>query len=267
MSVTDDVLLSALRAVGAGSRLVRPAAELAAGADAALRQAPPGLTAVGSASWMATQCMEGDYCRTTKEYAKDPPYAPWVGRTFEQLTHREAYDRFGAWCAARGLVADAKVFVKNPAALEDPRWAWLGGVFYFEWRDLWPIANRGDHLLVSRIVNAGPGWKRLGANWLPHGWDARRKMFDSFRSHGDRLLPTGSAPANSGRRTLRQGDSGGDVVELQRVLAAWYPDLRLVADGQFGPATKRAVETLQRNSRLVVDGIAGPATYRKLGLT
>lgn len=192
MPVTGTIVRDALSAVGAVGKQIRSMDELAAGADGALRQAPRGLTAVGAASFLATQAQESDYFRTTREYARNPPYAPWVGRTFDQLTHREAYERFGAWCVSHGLLADPATFTKNPSALEDYRWAWLGGVFYFEWRGLWPIANRGDHLLVSRIVNAGPGWARLGKNWQPHGWDARLKMFDAFRRAGDVLLPTGS---------------------------------------------------------------------------
>ncbi len=42
--------------------------------------------------------------------------------------------------------------------------------------------------------------------------------------------------------------------------------LGVVADGDFGPITLRAVEAFQASHRLVVDGIVGPATRAALGL-
>lgn len=67
------------------------------------------------------------------------------------------------------------------------------------------------------------------------------------------------------RPTLRLGDSGPAVHELQAVLARWYPDLHLMADGDFGPATERAVRQLQSRSGLTVDGVCGPRTWYALG--
>lgn len=72
------------------------------------------------------------------------------------------------------------------------------------------------------------------------------------------------APAPGGRPVLRRGASGPAVTAVQKVLAAWYPSLRLAVDGEFGPGTENAVKQLQRNSRLTVDGVVGPATYRAL---
>lgn len=59
---------------------------------------------------------------------------------------------------------------------------------------------------------------------------------------------------------------GTDVRTLQRVLAAWYPWLRLRADGTYGPATERAVRELQERAGIVQDGEAGPQTLGVLGL-
>jgi murein L,D-transpeptidase YcbB/YkuD len=66
--------------------------------------------------------------------------------------------------------------------------------------------------------------------------------------------------------TVRPMMVGEDVKALQRVLAAWYPHLGLVPDGEFGPATANAVRELQRRAKLEVDGIVGPATRKVLGL-
>ena len=56
------------------------------------------------------------------------------------------------------------------------------------------------------------------------------------------------------------------IRNLQRVLNAWYPNVNLVEDGIFGPATDKAVRMLQSRSGLVADGVVGPATRRVLGL-
>jgi hypothetical protein len=73
-------------------------------------------------------------------------------------------------------------------------------------------------------------------------------------------------PPVSGRRTIKKGDSGDDVMSLQRTLNAFYPKLtKLVVDGDFGDKTDERVRYFQRNAELVVDGIVGPKTWAKLG--
>lgn len=73
----------------------------------------------------------------------------------------------------------------------------------------------------------------------------------------------GTQPRPPGaRRTLSlttpymQGD---DVKEAQAALLR--KGARLTADGVFGPATKAAVESLQRWNGLVADGVIGPKTW------
>lgn len=65
--------------------------------------------------------------------------------------------------------------------------------------------------------------------------------------------------------TLKEGDINPQVSQLQeRLRTMGYPDgtngKPLGVDGQFGPETRRAVETFQRVNGLAVDGIAGPKT-------
>lgn len=58
------------------------------------------------------------------------------------------------------------------------------------------------------------------------------------------------------------------VEELQRALPAWEGVPNLVVDGNYGPKTHDAVETVQRRNGLFVDGFAGPKTtafMRKYG--
>lgn len=63
--------------------------------------------------------------------------------------------------------------------------------------------------------------------------------------------------------TLMPGDTGTQVVVLQRALASLGFSSGK-ADGQYGPATKNAVARFQHSAALVADGILGPATLRAL---
>lgn len=199
MPLTGKTIETALAAIGARGKQIRSYDELAAGAAGALRQAPDGLTAAGAASFLATTAQESAYYRTTREYGSGQWYAPWIGRGFVQVTHEANYRAFGAWCRRRGLVDDPDVFVKNRAALEEYRWAWLTAVWYFEETRLWDWANAGDHLRVSQAVNGGRG--RAGTKFIPNHWPERWAMFEAFRKAGDALLP---GPGAAAARTVAQ---------------------------------------------------------------
>ncbi|WP_200209105.1 peptidoglycan recognition protein family protein [Micromonospora coerulea] len=62
--------------------------------------------------------------------------------------------------------------------------------------------------------------------------------------------------------TLRVGAKGQVVKNVQGLLNAH--GYRLTVDGDFGPATDKAVEAFQRARRLTPDGVVGPATYTAL---
>ena len=64
-------------------------------------------------------------------------------------------------------------------------------------------------------------------------------------------------PTPASRPTLRQGDRGAAVADLQT-------QLRISSDGIFGPQTEAAVIAYQQRSGLVPDGIVGPKTWAAL---
>ncbi|WP_016699526.1 D-Ala-D-Ala carboxypeptidase family metallohydrolase [Actinoalloteichus spitiensis] len=76
------------------------------------------------------------------------------------------------------------------------------------------------------------------------------------------------AHAYNWTRTLRVGDSGADVRELQIRVAGWAASsssrTHIAIDGQFGPATEGAVRRFQSAYGLASDGIVGPATQAQL---
>jgi peptidoglycan hydrolase-like protein with peptidoglycan-binding domain len=87
---------------------------------------------------------------------------------------------------------------------------------------------------------------------------------DAFRQRVAAILG-GSAPApvmipvaepgGRSRRTLRRGDAGELVTELQQRLG--MP----AGESTFGPATEAAVREFQRARSMVPDGIVGPKTW------
>jgi zinc D-Ala-D-Ala carboxypeptidase len=78
----------------------------------------------------------------------------------------------------------------------------------------------------------------------------------------------GTAAAYGWGRTLREGDSGGDVRELQIRVAGWAADSAsqtyVAVDGAFGPGTKAAVIRFQKAYGLTADGVVGPQTQTAL---
>lgn len=216
MALSAIVMRTALTAVGALGKQIRGFDELAAGAVDALRQAPAGLTPAGAAAFLATTALESAWFRTTTEYGTGQRYAPYIGRTFIQLTWEANYAGFGGWCQARGLVDDRDVFVKHPGALSDVAWAWLGAVYYFEAHDLWRWANPGNFLAVSQAVNGGNG--RVGTGFVPNGWVARKAMYEVFLAAGAQLLPAAATTTPIGDDDmLKQWDVRG-AGELHRII-------------------------------------------------
>lgn len=62
---------------------------------------------------------------------------------------------------------------------------------------------------------------------------------------------------------MKKGDSGPEVRDLQvRLSAVLRRELTL--DGEFGPATERAVKDFQRQINTLVDGVVGPITMAAL---
>ncbi|NDL60272.1 D-Ala-D-Ala carboxypeptidase family metallohydrolase [Phytoactinopolyspora mesophila] len=82
------------------------------------------------------------------------------------------------------------------------------------------------------------------------------------------VVTAAPAHAYNWTRTMRRGDSGNDVRELQIRVAGWAAASAsrtfIAIDGQFGPATEGAVRRFQSAYGLTSDGIAGPQTHTQL---
>ena len=74
-----------------------------------------------------------------------------------------------------------------------------------------------------------------------------------------------SESKETGKQTLRKGDKGQTVSELQSMLMKLGYDLGPCGvDGDFGKVTEAAVRCFQGDHRLAADGVAGPATWTEL---
>jgi Putative peptidoglycan binding domain len=70
-----------------------------------------------------------------------------------------------------------------------------------------------------------------------------------------------------GRKSIRPGDKGSDVIKIQQALIAKGANLAKGADGNFGSGTDRAVREFQRKEGISpADGFVGRTTCSKMGL-
>jgi len=79
-------------------------------------------------------------------------------------------------------------------------------------------------------------------------------------AHGHKAAAPKPAPVKY--PTLRQGDNGANVKQLQQLLR--NNGAKISTDGDFGAKTLAAVKGYQGNNKLTVDGIAGNKTITKL---
>ena len=72
-------------------------------------------------------------------------------------------------------------------------------------------------------------------------------------------------PAEQKKKTLRRGDKGEDVKELQKeLISLGYALQKYGADGDFGKETEAAVKAFQTDNGMKADGVVGEKTYAAL---
>ena len=104
-------------------------------------------------------------------------------------------------------------------------------------------------------------WLGIQENPQGKGWASGEGYGEKILGILAKILAVG-VRKKLGDRTLRKGDEGEDVRELQELLVVL--GFKLEADGKFGPVTEAAVKALQLECRLTVDGIYGAKTHEAL---
>jgi predicted chitinase len=192
MSLTGAHITKALRAYGAGSGLCMSADNIAkAFNEAMMKYADGQFNTINKVAALVSECMmESASFRTTEEYSKNGRYAPYIGRTFIQITWKNNYASFGKWCKSQGLISDPDYFVKNPKQLADLKWAAIGGVWYFTkvmFHGHPLVYYSNDILQVARAVNMGDPY----SSNTPAGMSARRAAYQTFKNLGPSIIPDG----------------------------------------------------------------------------
>jgi hypothetical protein len=166
--------------------------------------------------------------------------------------------------------------IDRPAALESTSWG-IGQVMGAHWRWLGHAsidafvgeARSGlagqARLMALYIVKAGltghlerGDWAGFARAYNGPGYAANRydrRLADAYVRLGGRY----EAPSRHERPVLRAGSQGGAVEDLQRWLRALgHP---LIADGDFGPATERALRSFQAEAGVAADGAFGAESF------
>jgi hypothetical protein len=145
----------------------------------------------------------------------------------------------------------------------------------------WGMAQFGWPAAVTDSVNGrGIGTHSMGgAAWGGHNCPGalRAGRRAAILAAATRAAPSDPRNRFAGKPTLRPGDSGQNVVDLQNALniifgheATSGDPNRLDPDGNYGARTQARVGSLQAYrsawfGAIPVDGICGPETWRKAG--
>lgn len=181
---------------------------------------------------------------------------------------RDAHDRADDYRMVQAI-AGPRDLAEFPAELillascQDNQFSYDGngnGAFTGALKSVWANGGfQGDHQGFLNQIRS-----RLPSDQVPNyftisasaGFQAQRPFTVARAGGGGEVVQPTTRP------TLRQGDRGDDVRQLQQELVdsgAW-----LSIDGVFGAGTASAVRSFQSSHGLTADGVVGPATWAAL---
>lgn len=161
---------------------------------------------------------------------------------------------FSRYCKATGRLRSGKKYTTNEELL--PGTAVFTGV-------------EGDHGHIGLYIGGGEVIEAKGTQYGV----VKSKVTDSKWTFWGELTAVeygsegggGTVPAEPKKKTLRRGDKGEDVKELQKeLISLGYPLPKYGADGDFGKETETAVKAFQTDNGLKADGVVGEKTYAAL---
>ncbi|MFJ3309954.1 peptidoglycan-binding protein [Streptomyces sp. NPDC086549] len=197
---------------------------------------PPGSNRNLVTSWYG---FSGPWCDMSISYeaAHSGNLSAVMGKYALTTAHARAFQAHGRWHYGLGGVR-------------------AGDVVFFDWSGGRSISGI-DHVGLVEAVHSNGTITTLEGNTS----DAfRRRLRNSACVVGyGRPAYDGAAPLPSHDGILRLGSTGKAVKALQKNLDT-VQHAGLTVDGQFGPATDKALRTFQSRNHLTVDGQYGPHT-------
>jgi putative chitinase len=157
------------------------------------------------------------------------------GRGVFQITGKDSYKRFGDKLGLN--------LVDSPDMASDPQISIQLATLYWSELNLNEWADRDDILAISRGINGGNPKRNIQPNGMEHRRSWYAKIIKSFGQ---------TKQIESGQ--LAEGDASPEVSRLQSLLRGKGYAVGSI-DGIYGQATKRAVETFQREHNQATTGI------------
>ncbi|MEU2060771.1 peptidoglycan-binding protein [Streptomyces sp. NPDC013455] len=130
-----------------------------------------------------------------------------------------------------------------------------GDIVFFDWSGSRSIGAI-DHVGIVEAVHSNRTITTLEGN-TSDAFRRRRRTSACIVGYGRPAYGGGGAPMPSGDGILRLGSKGQAVKTLQKNLNT-VQKAGLTVDGDFGPATQKAVKTFQAHHGLRADGEYGP---------
>jgi putative chitinase len=166
----------------------------------------------------------------------------YAGKGLIQLTGKDNYTRFAE--SIETPVEEIPDYLGTfEGAVQSACWFW-------EVNNLNQWADAGDILTLTKRINGGT----IGLEDRKKHYAHAIHVLGGDSSHATESAAPAAVNAN---QVLRRGSRGDAVAAMQIRLG-------LSGDGDFGPATERALMGWQRENGLEPDGVAGPATLAKL---
>jgi hypothetical protein len=109
---------------------------------------------------------------------------------------------------------------------------------------------------IARFRGIWAGYGATGLSW----WDWQETSDALWAALAEPALPV--AATDPGWPALGRGSKGDEVVWLQEHLAS--ADASVTVDGDFGPATERALQALQSSAGLPATGVTDAATWQRV---
>ena len=167
----------------------------------------------------------------------------YAGKGLIQLTGKDNYSRF-AESIETPVEEVAEYLLTFEGAVQSACWFW-------ETNNLNQWADAGDILTLTKRINGGV----IGLEDRKKHYAHALHVLGSDAGH--HVAETAAPAVSNTAQVLRRGSRGDAVAAMQLRLG-------LSGDGDFGPATERALMGWQRENGLEPDGIAGPATLARL---